>query len=944
MTRKAQLPDGTILEFEEGTPDEVMDRVVKSHLGLNAGDQTGAQPKPEPTMADKRKSYEGEVAAYMKKAIAEKNFDPANLQALAAKYGMSVANIPQIKEFYEKKGMLNPRVAYQDVNVPISPNVEPLTEMKSVGDAGNRLRAFGKGALFDFADEAEAAARMLASGELSADEYYKIKSQINYDYDKWAKENPEEALGFELAGGLAGTFIPGAAVVGRGYQAATGIGKIGSAALRSGAVGASSGVLSGIGAADTMGDIPSEAFEQGVIGGGLSTILPGAGRFAMRGKDAILRRLGKAGGAPDRVTVAAAEQIQRAMGDRSPESVARIMKLGEAYNVPIELGIATPELSRLTKAVVSKPSEGREALIKTFAQRQRDASQRYTNQIREAFAGSDDFFTKQDEITENLRKIGDNEYQAAFDVGQVKDATIQNILKSPGLESIFKEAKEIADLSAANAASRGEDPSKYVLKMGMEPVLDASGTLIGLRPTGDFIPDVRSLNYVKRALDDQITQLFKAKNTQKASELKGLRDNMVRRLDELVPEYKEARRLYAGDLEVRDALDDGRDALSTGVRFQEVKKKFDKMSEAEKQAYRSGLLQSILQPVQNIKAPRNFAEQMLSENNIEKLRTVLPKEEFRVLNSALKREAELFRRTSNVLGGSPTTPLAQDIAKIDTAIEAGDYDTVVSLVTNPTAPGTLARVGISLASKMFKSGMGDKVYTKLAQALRTSDPEKLRGLLDEFRSAQAIAQRNIRVEDAMTGRGAVTVGAGAPSVLEERSSEMPPSVTIAEPEEEPAEPPAEQPSAGLATALPTEAAEEGNVPFSDGKASVAERNNNPGNLIVSSWTKTLPGYIGPGEGKNEQGISFAKFDTMQAGQDAKLRLVVNKINKGYRTPRALVESWLSPTNARANPEVFRNYVKHVSERVGIGPNEEIKQGDIQRAAQAIYEFESGDRP
>ena len=141
-----------------------------------------------------------------------------------------------------------------------------------------------------------------------------------------------------------------------------------------------------------------------------------------------------------------------------------------------------------------------------------------------------------------------------------------------------------------------------------------------------------------------------------------------------------------------------------------------------------------------------------------------------------------------------------------------------------------------------------------------------------------------------------------------------------------------------------EVADEGNPPFSDGKASVAERNNNPGNLIVSAWTKTLPGYIGPGEGVNEQGISFAKFDTMQAGKNAKIRLIANKINKGYRTPSSLIESWLSPENAKNNPEAYRNYVKHVSQRVGIGPNEQIKQQDIQRVAQAIYEFESGDRP
>lgn len=41
MTKQAQLPDGTILEFPDETPDDVMDRAVKSHL---AGRQPPAKP------------------------------------------------------------------------------------------------------------------------------------------------------------------------------------------------------------------------------------------------------------------------------------------------------------------------------------------------------------------------------------------------------------------------------------------------------------------------------------------------------------------------------------------------------------------------------------------------------------------------------------------------------------------------------------------------------------------------------------------------------------------------------------------------------------------------------------------------------------------------------------------------------------------------------------
>lgn len=38
MTKHAQLPDGTVLEFPDDTPDDVMDKAVRAHLGANTSD------------------------------------------------------------------------------------------------------------------------------------------------------------------------------------------------------------------------------------------------------------------------------------------------------------------------------------------------------------------------------------------------------------------------------------------------------------------------------------------------------------------------------------------------------------------------------------------------------------------------------------------------------------------------------------------------------------------------------------------------------------------------------------------------------------------------------------------------------------------------------------------------------------------------------------------
>jgi len=162
---------------------------------------------------------------------------------------------------------------------------------------------------------------------------------------------------------------------------------------------------------------------------------------------------------------------------------------------------------------------------------------------------------------------------------------------------------------------------------------------------------------------------------------------------------------------------------------------------------------------------------------------IVPKEQFRVLDAALKRESELFKSTSRALGGSQTTPLAQDINALDQSIAAGDIDTAVNLVLNPSV-GNLSRMAAHLLSKMPGSNMTERVYTRLAQALRTSDPDKLADVLTEFRAAQEVAARNLAVEGQMAGRGAAVVGSVAPAMLEERANEMPPAVAFIDPNAE----------------------------------------------------------------------------------------------------------------------------------------------------------------
>lgn len=788
MPIKAELPDGTVLEFEDGTPDDVIDRTVQQHLrgaapaaGAPAAGAPTEAPAPvaEPKKADTA-GFEKELGAYYQ-SLAGKPLDASKITGLAEKYGVGTpANVGEIEEFYKKYGTLNPKLMLTGPEAPPPPVAKPsdiVTTIPKAGDWGQRARAFGKGLLFDFADELEAAARMVASGELSTDEYYRIKNQVNADYNAWAKANPEEALGLELAGGVAGAFVPGVGLVGTGLRGARGAEALGSVALQGVKSGALSGGLSGLGQAETMApsDLATSTLTGTLIGGGTGGVFGKgtelAGRGYAAGRDAVLRRLGRQTG--DAAERRAAEVLYGSTP--SPERAVGATALSAKYGVPTPYGLATPELAALTEKVLTKPSAGREALATQLAETQAGAVPRVQEQVEKALPGTKDYFDVEDTITANLRSIGDNEYQKAFAVGPINDRQLIDIANNPELSSIWAKAQRLARLEGR------ELPTK------MEPVLDETGALVGLAPTKDTIPDVQSLHYLKRALDDTIDAGFRGSagvGKAEAAVLKeSIRKPLLARLDALVPEYREARALYAGDLEVRDALRLGRDILKGKMRPQQLQREIAGMSAAEREALKTGARQSIFEPLEDATTNRNFAQRLRGvrgdSGTMQKLQMVMDPAEYKFFDRALRREDELFKRGSRVMGGSRTTPLAQGVQTLDDMISQGNIPEAVNFITAGT-PGRIATLARWVSNLNPGAEFGDKVYTKLSQVLSANKPEELREVLDMLARSRTYGEYMARVKKAAAGPVAGIAGNVAPSTVEDRSTNMPPMLQSGE--------------------------------------------------------------------------------------------------------------------------------------------------------------------
>jgi hypothetical protein len=804
----AQLADGTVLSFEEGTPDDVIDRVVQQHIASGGAAPAEAAPAdgapadavpmdgvtpqaPQEDVAGYENALRGLYQQYTEK---KRPFAAADIENLASKYNLQgrISNIPQIQEFFEKYGTLNPSLVSvaPDAPLPEAPKQDEIVgTVPQSGEGVQRARAFGKGALFDFADEMEAATRMLASGQLSSDEYYRIKTQINDDYNAWAKANPAEAFGWELAGGISGSFIPGVGVAGKGLQAATGISKLAGVGTRAALVGAGTGALSGIGQAETMGDIPQSLIENAALGAAFSAPVAKVVEYGGRGLNTAAQKLNERFGpglevfdemtgefvrVPEIPLTAAdrkaAEMLTEAAGDTSVQRAIGLTALAQKQGVPSSLATSTPRMTALAEKVAGKPSSGQEELIQNLVETRIATPERIGEKIESALPEAKDYFGEEEAISDRLRAIGDTEYQRAFAVGEVNDPTIASIINNPSpvIRSIWQSAQNTAQL-------KGKD-----LRLSMEPVLDAGGNLVGLAPTKDAIPDVETLDLFKRALDDRIEKGFRGTGSEGKSEanaLKDLRNAMVSRLDELVPAYREARKKYAGDLEVRDAMRYGLDIFSRKIRPAELQKKLGGMSDAEKEAVKTGALEAAFRNLEGATGGDLAKKLAGTPEKLQKLKSIMGPQEAKFFERVMQKESQLYQRTGKITGGSRTAVLAEGMDALDASLQKGNLEEAVNfLMAGPQ--GRLAAFGRFVSRLNPRKEFGDQVYTKLSRALSAQKPEELRDVLDMLRRSKSYTDYISSVKNVAAGRAAAVTGATAPSMLEDRSFEPPPPTEV----------------------------------------------------------------------------------------------------------------------------------------------------------------------
>lgn len=628
-------------------------------------------------------------------------------------------------------------------------------------------RAVGQGLGLGFGDEAVARVR----AKMENRPYEDVVKEEREAYQRFQEKNPFTALGTELVSGLVPTIgmalIPGAGTPGAvfgGTRTAMAAQRLASAlpkfmtgtTAKAAGSGAVTGTIAGAGSA-TEGNRTSGAVSGGTTGAVLG---PAVGKTIQLGGKAVGAVKNAIKPSPNAVEQRATNKVLEAMARDDLDAKGLTDKLNKDINLGVKSTImdASPSLSSLGEAVVTRPGPGRKILGTGLEERLEGGREAAAGRALKDIGKNVDYVAQEDTLMGKLRANANTLYDQAYAHGSVDDTRILKVLEDDTFKKAFKEAQAIAGKEARAAELRGEDASRFKLNDIYGQDKDGNLTTVGK------IPDVRTLDYIKRGIDALIDKGYRGEGMSKAeaNALKDLKKAYVQVIDENVPEYAAARAKYAGDMEVLDALRLGRtDYLSPKMLPAEAKKVVDAMSDGERDALRAGVAQSLLTKVMDAPQQVNAAQRIIGAPATRKRLEALFQDpnEYKVFEAAMQRESELFRNAQNIIRGSRTANKQEAIADLKSG--SGIFDIAGEAVDVAVgSPGSV--IGRVLKYLQARTTLDEKSAGEIATMLKSGTVQEMQDTLNrlEASSAKFIEGREKAATRLKTISG--TVGAAAP--------------------------------------------------------------------------------------------------------------------------------------------------------------------------------------
>jgi hypothetical protein len=449
----------------------------------------------------------------------------------------------------------------------------------------------------------------------------------------------------------------------------------------------------------------------------------------------------------------------------TPQQIEQKVLQDRARNIHSTIANADPALVDLAETVAQRSGPSGRLVEKKLGEQTAGSRERTYAQTRKGIK-SGNFYADEQKMMADLRKQADTLYDDAYAFGDVDDPRIIDALKNPRFQEFWSKARSIADTEAQAAKLRGEDPSKFALPEIYKPTgkFDASGNEI-LELTK--LPDVRTLDYVKRGIDATIEAGYtsaKGMSSAEANALKQLRNVYVGAIDEATgganSPYLKARQAYSGDMEVLEAMRAGMKDFNK-LDHEQVIDMISKMGVAEKDAFRTGVVRELYSKIMDpTSANLNAAQRVIGSPEMQaKLQPLFDSPaKFDMFKSALEREAQLFQQSNRILGGAATGRRVQARERFE---EGSGVGAAVADAVSGGFWGSLSNMAARVARS---ANMTDEVAEKVGKLLMSSDPHEVAA------AVKLIEQYNVKAT-----AGAARLGKGETGAIMGTTAAFPPS-------------------------------------------------------------------------------------------------------------------------------------------------------------------------
>lgn len=674
---EAELYDGTVLEFPEGTAPEVIQRVVKQQTAARQGQQPAAAPS----------RGHNNVPEYVPPGV--EGYDPKTGEVA-----------PQSGGWTDTIGAV----------------IAGANDMPIIGPATKRIASAGAAALHaPFSDQT----------------FGQLYDQNMADQERLIRENPGAALAGNIGGTVAMLGPVGATK--RGADLLGLSGSIGNRVLKSGMSG---GAISGGDTAIRGGDLGEIAASTG-IGAGLGMAIPGAGELAK----AVYR------GGKNLTT-----GIWRGIFDPTEEATKRVSGTLRADQAANPGAMLTPDdltsAQRFGQPVINadRGGEATRALARTsanFSPEARDAMQRHVgdrfasqgNRVARMIGAITGGRTDDLLAVEGIKSAATTANKAAYDGAFARPAAqalwnegYAQLMQAPAVQR----AVRLATVRGGNrAAAQGFKPitNPFVrTENGFTLARNADGSTA--------LPTLQFWDQVKRNLDDDIGQLSRAGKNSEASDLRNLKNTLVRMLDQSVPEYRAARQGAAAFFGAEDAVEAGKAFAKSNRMLPEYQRGLKAMNSAEREAFEIGFASEMIDAAKNTRDRANVVQNMFGSAEAREKMVM-------AFGPQRAREIEAFVRVENAMdmmrgafGNSTTARQLIEAGAIGggTWVWTGDWQKGV-------AAGALT-AGVRAGSKKIN----ERVLRETARLLLSDDPK----LIEKAVRNASVSPQHMAALDALT--------------------------------------------------------------------------------------------------------------------------------------------------------------------------------------------------